>query len=175
MPIAAVVLVGPADIRVRRSHGLLTCLGLRSGACLTLYDPVSHVGGMVHITSSEANERQPNRPGKYASSAVEALIQSMERTGAARSRLVAAVVGGAEISLRGAEDDTDTLVLDAGVCRAVELELQREGIPLNAQEVGGKSDRSVVLDISQGTLTVKTGDQSLFFKLDAQPSRALAA
>ncbi len=175
MPIAAAVLVGPADIRSRRGNGLLTCLGLRSGACLCLYDAVSKVGGMVHITDSEAGEPQPSRPGRYASSAVEALTQNIERSGAVRSRLIAAVIGGAEVSLRGAEDDTDTLILDSGVCRTVELELQRHNIPIGAKEVGGKSDRSVVLDVAQGTVTVKTADNQTLHHLQAKRSQSAAA
>ena len=176
MPVAAAVMVGPADVRVRRGHVLLTCLGVRCGACLGLYDSQVHVAGMAHVTDSEADELHPCRPGKFASSALEALIQSMERAGASRNRLKAVVIGGAEISLRDGESDSDPLVLDAGIGRAVILELNRQGIEVVAEDVGGKIDRTVLIDVAHGIVTVKTteGDKVLA-DLRAQPLRELAA
>lgn len=159
MPIAAAVMVGPADIRVRKGYGLLTCVALRTGACLCLFDPDAQVGGMVHITHSESDEMHPIRPGKYAYSGIEALIQSMERTGAFRNRLMAVLVGGAEVSVKNDEDDNEPLIIDAGVCRAVQLELERHGIPMAGMEVGGKSDRSVILDIGYGSVRVRSEQQ----------------
>ena len=156
MPIAAAVMVGPAEFRVRRGHGLLTCLGLRTGACVCLYDPIACVAGMAHITHGEANEASPSRPCKFASSGIETLIQAMERTGAFRNRLVAVVIGGAEVTVKDDEDDCQPLIIDAGVCRAALLELERAEIQIVAREVGGKSDRSVIVDVAHGVVRVKS-------------------
>ena len=176
MPIAAAVMVGPADLRSRRGHGLLTSLALRTGACLCLYDPEAHVGGMAHITHSEPGEMQPNRPGKYAPSGIEALIQTMERTGAFRNRIVAVIVGGAEVSVKDDENDSAPLVIDAGVCRAVQLELERCGIRIAAREVGGKAERSVILDVGRGTVRVKSAtEEKTICELRPEHKRAMAA
>lgn len=176
MPISVAVMVGPADLRVRRAQGLLTCVALRTGACLCLYDPESRVGGMAHVIHSEATEATSHRPGKYAHSALEALIEAMERTGAFRHRLSAVIVGGAEVSVHGDDEDKDPLVIDAGVCRAVQLELERSGIPLVAREVGGKADRSVVLDVADGSARVKSdqGDK-LLCRIGDKTNQALIA
>jgi chemotaxis protein CheD len=176
VPIAAAVMVGPADLRVRRAHGLLTCLALRTGACLCLYDPEAMVGGMVHITHGEPGELHPNRPGKYAPSGIDALIQAMERTGAFRNRLVAVIVGGAEVTVKDDEDDPQPLIIDAGVCRAVQLELERNGIKLINKEVGGKADRSVILDIAKGTVRVRSQNkEKTLCDLGNEPERAMVA
>lgn len=176
MPVAAAAMVGPADLRVRKSSGLLTCLALRTGACLCLYDPVTGVGGMAHVTHTEATELKPSRPGRYAASGIEALIQSMERAGAFRNRLLAAVVGGAEVSVRDGEDDNEPLVMDAGVCRAVELELQRINLSVELKEIGGKCDRSVLFDVASGSVKVKSsaGDKHLG-ELRSKSNQALVA
>jgi chemotaxis protein CheD len=177
MPIATAVMVGPADLLVRKSAGLLTCLGLRTGACLCLYDPEVQVAGMAHITDCEATERHPNRPGKYACSGVEALIEAMERTGAFRNRLIAVLVGGAEVSVRDGDEGSEPLVIDAGVCRAVELELNRNAISILAKELGGKADRSVTFDVANGNVRVKWphSNRSRVCDLSTQPSQALVA
>ena len=154
MPIAVAAMVGPADIRVRKGFGLLTCVGLRTGACLCLYDQETGVAGMVHITHGEANEENPNRPGMFASSGVEALIHSMERTGAHRGRLVAVLAGGVEVSV--SDGDDETLVLESGVCRAVQLELQRQDVQLLASDLGGAEDRSVLFDLGARNIRVRT-------------------
>lgn len=154
MPIAVAAMVGPADVRVRKGFGLLTCVGLRTGACLCLFDQETGVAGMVHITHGESLEENPNRPGKYAGSGVEALIHSMERTGAHRGRLVAVLTGGAAVSVNDGEDDV--IRLESGVCRAVELELKRHGIAILGKDLGGSDDRSVLLDIGTGTVRVRT-------------------
>lgn len=174
MPVAVAAMVGPADVRVRKGFGLLTCVGLRSGACLCLFDKESGVGGMVHITHAEAYEENLNRPGKYASSGLEALIQSMERAGAHRGRLVATLAGGAEVSLNDGEEET--IVLEAGVCRAVQLELDRWGIHILASDVGGREDRSVILDLGAGTVRSRTQTgEKLLCDLRAKSKPALQA
>lgn len=168
MPIAVAALVGPADFRVRKAQGLLTCVGLRSGACLCLFDPQSRVGGMVHITDADCGDLNPSRPGKYVSSGVNALIAAMERTGAHRRRLVAVIAGGAEVSVNDGADDI--IVIDLGICQAVRQELDNLSIPLVGQDFGGEEDRSVILDVFGGEVTVRTrsGDRVLC-PLTAQP------
>jgi len=173
---ATAVMVGPADLRVRRASGLLTCLGLRTVACLCLFDPETRVGGMVHITHAEPGELTLHRPGKYAPSGLEGLIQSMERTGAFRHRLTAVIVGGCEVSVRGTEEDKDPLVLDAGTCRAVELELQRQGIPLEAKEIGGRIDRTVMFDVAHGTVRVRSENSDVILcHMGGHSKQAIAA
>jgi chemotaxis protein CheD len=176
MPINAAAMVGPSEIRVRRGQGLITCLALRTGACVCLYDPESNVGGMAHITHSERNEMHPNRPGKFACSGIDALIQNMERAGANRTRLLAVLVGGAEVSVHDGEEGTEPLIIDAGVCRSAMLELERQHIPLIGKEVGGKSDRNVTLDVSSGFVRVKSqNEEKPLCRLEIQDQQAIVA
>jgi chemotaxis receptor (MCP) glutamine deamidase CheD len=131
---------------------------------------------MAHITHSDLTERNPNRPGKYVASGLEALIEMMERTGAFRNRLVAAVIGGAEISVTNGEDNQDALVLDSGVCRALHLELHRNGVWIRAEDVGGKTDRSVKFDAANGAVRIRKGSSdNLLCELGAAPTKAVAA
>jgi chemotaxis protein CheD len=174
MPIAVAAMVGPADVRVRKGFGLLTCVGLRTGACLCLFDQETGVAGMVHVTHGESTEENPNRPGKYAGSGVEALIMSMERTGAHRGRLVAVLAGGSEVSVNDGADDV--IQLEAGVCRAVQLELGRHGIPILGSDLGGREDRSVILDLGAKTVRVRSQeDEKLICDLRQTAAASLQA
>lgn len=150
MPVSVAVMVGPGDIRVRRGSGLLTCVGLRSGACLTLYDPLSKVAGMAHVTHAWDNPGDPSvRPGKSADTVVEALLDAMERTGAQRTHVVAAIAGGVMA------DDLDPVLVDASVFLTLKKEVSRAGIALLGEDVAGDSDRGIVLDIAHGVLKVR--------------------
>lgn len=166
MPVAFAVMVGPADLRVRKGSGLLTCVGLRAGACLCLYDPVTRVGGMAHMTDSNPGLDFVTRPGKYASHAVPALIDAMERTGASRERLVAAVTGGAN------SDDPDA---DTGVPRAIQIELLREGVHLLQSDLGGDEDRAAILDVASGMVRVKTASKGNRVLCELQGSPTMTA
>ena len=154
MPVAVAAMVGPADFRVRRGNGLLTCVALTSGACLCLFDPESGVGGMAHITHCESSEMNPSRPGKYASSGVDALIQAMERTGAHRGRLLAAFAGGSDVTVNDGIDGS--IRFESNVCRSVERELARLSIQVVGADAGGQEDRSVIFDVAAGKVRVKT-------------------
>ena len=152
MPIAVAAMVGPADIRVRRGFGLLTCVALKTGACLCLFDPETKVAGMAHVTSGLSPELNPIRPGTYADSAIDALVLAMERTGAHRGRLVAALTGGVEVP----SDDADALSCEVNVCRAVQKELEMRGVSILGTDFGGSEDRSVIFDLGAATIRVRT-------------------
>jgi len=176
MPVCVAVLVGPADLRVRKGSGLLTCVGLRTGACLCLYDPITHVAGMAHVTHSDLEELSPTRPGKYVASSLEGLTVAMERAGAVRSRLRAAIVGGAEVSVHSADNRDDALVVESGICRALELELMRMGLNIYGAEIGGSADRSVVLEAASGNVRIRAaGEDRILCNLRYFASHAAAA
>lgn len=150
MPVSAAVMVGPADIRVRRGSGLLTCVGLRSGACLALYDPLTKVAGMAHVTQGWSNPGDHSvRPGKSADTVVEALIDAMERTGAERQHIVAALAGGVQ------PDDVDPILIDASVFLTLKREVRDAGLVILGEDVALDSDRGIVLDIATGTVLVR--------------------
>lgn len=167
MPVAFAVMVGPGDLRVRKGSGLLTCVGLRSGACLCIYDPVNRVGGMAYMTDADPGlGLGVTRPGRYATLAVKALIDAIERTGAVHNRLVASITGGAE------SDDPNA---DMGVAKAVQIELVREGIHLMQTDLGGSEDRATILDIASGAVRVKTESQGTRTLCRLQGSPTLSA
>ena len=63
-----IIKVGMADLNVCKAPDGLTTLGLGSCIGLTLYDPVTKIGGMVHIHPSGSSvSGQPRlHPGRTA-------------------------------------------------------------------------------------------------------------
>ncbi len=171
-----------AELAVCRpgDRAVLVALGLGSCIGLCLYDPVAKVAGMAHVVlpdSSAARKDEP--PGKYADTAVAALISQMTAAGAIRTRLRAAIAGGAHVfSFGNGSGAPGTMDIGARNADAVLRHLQSLRIPVAASDVGGSSGRTVQLFPEDGLVTVRlTGSpESELVRLSEQrPSARRAA
>lgn len=148
-----------AEIAVCRpdDRAVLVALGLGSCIGLCLYDPVAKVAGMAHVVlpdSSAARKDEP--PGKYADTAVAALILQMTGAGAIRTRLVSAIAGGAHVFSFGNGSGTGgTMDIGARNAEAVLRHLKHVRIPVVASDVGGSTGRTVQLFPDNGLVTVR--------------------
>src|SRR5258708_35338612 len=92
------VFVGMAELQAINGAAMLTCLGLGSCVSVCVLDPVANVSGMAHIMlPASLPDDYPDKPARFADIGVPELINSMEKLGADRSRIVAAVAGGASV------------------------------------------------------------------------------
>ena len=141
------VAAAPAKIRTL----LGSCVGV------ALYDRVARLGGVAHIVLP-SSRGLIEHPGKYADTAIPAMIADLDRRlgGKARLRLVAKLVGGANMfqidpSLR------DNAVLNIGQQnqQAIERILTDLMIPTLARDLGGTSGRRLTLDTASGIVTIK--------------------
>ena len=145
-------IVGLGEIHVVAGTGDLSCLGLGSCICLCLYDPVARVAGMAHIMLPGAYDGQVAAPGKFADTAVPAIIDLMEGLGAQRRRLKCRLAGGAKMSLaRGA---SDVFTIGDKNARAIREHLAKVRIPVVNEDVGGSRGRSVRMDVGTGRVEV---------------------
>ncbi len=126
------------------------------GSCvgLALFDRQAGVAGLAHIMLPDADRAEPPQPGKFAASALPALIALLVRGGAARGRLQAKIAGGAAMfkTRPGCE-----ALLDIGLrnTRRVKELLKAEGITVLAEHCGGGKGRKILLDPATGLMTVE--------------------
>lgn len=154
-----IIVVGLGELAVSKDpSSVLTCLGLGSCIALCAYDPVSRVGGMVHIVLPQNNGTSDNSPAKYADTAVPLLIQEMSKINGLKSRLIIKIVGGAQMSLAPGLKG----IFNTGE-RNVEMvisALNREHIAISASDIGGNKGRTVHLFPATGKVTVRSaGDE----------------
>ncbi len=127
----------------RLSSVLGSCVGV------AIYHPRLGVGGLAHVVLPHANGRSDN-PGKFADTAVPALIQELSKLGVPLAGLVAKIAGGAcMFQMRG-----PLQIGDANI-EAVRQALAKANIRLAAQHVGGTAGRRIVFDCADGTLRVE--------------------
>jgi chemotaxis protein CheD len=148
---------------------MLVSLGLGSCIGLALLDRRATVAGLAHVVLP-ATEGRPGAPGKFADTAVPALLEAVLGLGARRMRLEAVLVGGASMFSFGGNGLEVGQRNDA----AVRAELAKLRIPVLAAETGGSKGRTVRVDVGTGLVTSKAAGET---EVELYPAtvRAVAA
>jgi chemotaxis protein CheD len=142
--------VGVGDMQVGKSPLMMSTV-LGSCVGIALYDAAASVGGLGHVMLARAPERNEN-PAKYADSAVPALLKWMLRKGASPDRIIAKIVGGA--NMFGFKNHTFADIGKNNV-EAVRECLDKEKIPITASETGGNQGRTIYFALESGMVFVK--------------------
>jgi chemotaxis protein CheD len=114
----------------------LVAIGLGSCIGLAVVDRQAGVAGLAHVVLPESAGAQAPA-GKFADTAVPALIARLEEAGAVRRRLQAVLIGGARMFALGASLD-----IGARNAAAVRAELEKLRVPIHAEEIGGTRGRT---------------------------------
>ncbi len=149
------VFVKLAEVQAVQGEASFSCVGLGSCVGVALYDPVAQVSGMAHVMLPEViDEESKDRPGKYANMAIPHLLSTMERLGAERSRIVAAMAGGAQMCF--GKSVPALLALGSRNSLAVQKELEQAGVKCLGSDVGGNIGRTFTLESGSGKVMVRT-------------------
>jgi chemotaxis protein CheD len=147
----------------------LITIGLGSCIGLVLLDRVAGVAGLAHVVLPES--QATSKPAaKFANLAVPELIRVMQGAGAQKSRLEAALVGGAKMFALGAG-------LDIGSRNeaAVRDALAKERIRVRAAATGGSRGRTVRVTAGESVVTVQEAGGERVSLVKPTSKRALAA
>ena len=131
-------------------HGLGSCVAL------ILFEPRLGMGGLAHVLlPGEAlpSDSTQDLPAKYASRALDALHTGLQKRGARAASVKAILVGGARMF----ESDAD---LDQGVgqrnVESLKQMLRSRGIAIVAEATGGGQGRTVIFDLPECRLRIRT-------------------
>lgn len=131
-------------------HGLGSCVAL------ILFDEEMSLGGLAHVLlpgPRPESDAMSDMPAKYGDEALNRMIEAFMEKGGKKQSLRAALIGGAR--LFSAEQEVDNEVGPRNV-RAMRFFIKEKGIPVMAEEVGGKVGRSVYFTLPSCRLEVKT-------------------
>lgn len=148
-------IVGIADMKVSKSPGIITTIGLGSCVGVTMYDPTTRVGGLVHVLLPSSNGDGAANPAKYADTGIPELLRRMVAMGAKRSAIVAKMAGGANMFSAVGGKPNIFMVGQRNTEMCLEV-LRREAIKLARSDTGGNHGRTIELDMETGQLRVKT-------------------
>jgi chemotaxis protein CheD len=153
MTTAAEVIVRMGELAVSRTPGdVLVSIGLGSCIGLCLIDRRRQAVGLAHVMLPTGGPGET--PGKFASSAVPALVEELEELGAVKSALEAVLVGGAQMFSFGTRG-AGTLDVGARNDAATREALDAARIPVIADATGGSAGRTVRLVVEEPRVIVK--------------------
>ena len=146
--------VSIGEICVAASPTQLAIHGLGSCIAILLYDPVAQVSGVSHVLLPfPPSGGASGSPGRFASTAVPALVRAMQGYGADPGRLVAKVAGGAQMFRYERPSRTET-VGDRNLRATLDVLAGLE-IPVVAQDTGGTHGRSIRVDAGEGCMQIR--------------------
>ena len=150
-----VIKVGMADLNICKAPNTITTLGLGSCIGLTLYDPVTKVGGMVHYMLPDSTKvRNNSNIAKFADTGIDELLKRVLAAGASRQRLVAKIAGGARMfEVSGLSEVGNIGARNAEAAKAI---LKEKGIRLIAEDTGLNYGRTVELHCDTGEFYIKS-------------------
>ncbi|MCU4752733.1 chemotaxis protein CheD [Natrialbaceae archaeon A-CW2] len=151
------VQVGISELVVTEGDDTLKSYGLGSCLAVALYDPDSDIGGLAHVMlpDGDASDNSDVKPGKYADTAIRALLRRMVERGASYTSVEAKIAGGSDMfEFESFGDGVGKRNIDAA-----RKELEKLGVPLVAEDVGGKHGRTVEFTPDTGKLIVRTANE----------------
>ena len=153
-------MVGVAQFRLGHAPARLTTMALGSCLGIVLYDASTKTGALAHAMHPR-RERVKNNANraKFVDTVIPAIIGRMIRWGARRERIVAKIFGGARMFDSYAGCPGVLQIGDENVIAAREA-LAKLGVPIEAECVGGSSGRTIIFDVSDGSVRVRRTDNS---------------
>lgn len=154
--------VGIADMKLTRREGVLITYALGSCIGISLYDPMIQLGALIHIMLPQMGNMDQSNVFKYADSGIEETLRKMSAFGAVKSRLVAKIAGGAKMfDIQG---DSNFGNIGLRNVESVKAVLRRESIPIRAEDTGSNYARTMLLDVANGQVTIRTfGKKEIIF------------
>lgn len=155
---AELIKVGMADYKVGRAPATLISYGLGSCIGISLYDPQTKIGGLLHIMLPDSSKSRSNENrAKFADTGIQDMLQELQKMGAVKSRLVAKLAGGAQMfAFANASDIMRVGVRNVEASKTI---LKSLSIPIVGEDTGKNYGRTVQIDLSTGVYTVKTIDK----------------
>lgn len=155
-----IVKVGIADLKTCVSPNGIMTLGLGSCVGIAIRDPITKIGGLVHIMlpDSKSITTGQHNIAKFADTGIEELVRQMEKLGARRIRMAAKIAGGATMfNFQGGGSGTGATVAQVGNrnVEATRAKLGAMRIPILAQDTGANYGRTVIFYPETGAFHIR--------------------
>lgn len=149
------LIVGVSDAKISSNPcDVIATYSLGSCIAVCMYDAATHIGGMLHYQLPDSKQ-DPNRaktkPLMFADSGMKILVDKMVGMGAKKKRMNIKIAGGASM-------DTGPDGFDIGKRNhlAIRKLMWKNGMFIDAEDVGGSSPRNMYMNIASGAITIRS-------------------
>lgn len=149
-----VIGIGDCQVSDNREQMLVT-YALGSCIAVLIYDPMAHVGGLLHYMlpdSSLDKDKAEKRPYMFANTGIPLLFHQAYKLGAVKSRLQVSVMGGAQVI-----ESSDALNIGKRNHLALRRIFWKAGILIHHEDVGGTVSRTVRMELDSGRIVLRQG------------------
>ena len=146
--------VGIADMKIARREGVLSTYALGSCIGISLYDPMIKLGALIHIMLPEAGNQDASNVFKFADTGIRETLRKMALFGGVKSRYQCKIAGGAKMFEMMKGNGIGNI--GARNSQNVENVLRAEGIRILRRDVGANYARTMLLDVADGTVRIRT-------------------
>jgi chemotaxis protein CheD len=151
--------VGVGGLAVSNNQSMiLTTYSLGSCLGVTIYDPQSRAGGMLHAMLPESSinaAKAAEQPAMFVDTGISALFRAAYELKAEKYRMQICVAGGAQFL-----DKTGFFNIGQRNIAHLTRLLDQHGLTINARDVGGLVSRTMHLHLSTGEVRVKISGES---------------
>ena len=153
-------IVGVADMKIAKqpgdiviTHALGSCLGI------AVHDSTANVGGILHVMMpmSKINPQKAKaNPYMFVDTGVPAFFAQIYKAGGKKERLVIKVAGGANVQ----SNQNDRFEIGKRNHVVLKKLLWKNGILIEAEDVGSNKARTMQLEIGTGKVTLSSAGVS---------------
>ncbi len=148
-------IVSVSDAKVSNDPAeLITTYSLGSCIGVCLYDSATHIGGLLHYQLPDSKidpERAQEKPFMFADTGMKLLVEKLVSMGANKKRMQIKIAGGAEMN-------TGPKGFNIGKRNylAIRKILWKNGMFIDAEDIGGSSPRNMYLHLTNGEVMVRS-------------------
>ena len=149
------IIIHVSDAKVSNDPAdVLTTYSLGSCIAVCLHDPATHVGGMLHYQLPDSKmdpQRAKDKPYMFADTGMKIMIGKLLSLGVSKKRMQIKIAGGAEM-------ETGPKGFDIGKRNylAIRKIMWKNGMFIDAEDIGGSSPRNMYMNISNGAVMVRS-------------------
>lgn len=135
--------------RVLATYSLGSCIGV------CLYSAGNQTGGMLHYLlpdSSSNPQRAKDNPYIYADTGMQALLNELAAKGIKKNQIKVKIAGGAQ-RLKVVSEGFDIGKRNYLAIRKI---LWKNGMFIDAEDIGGNSPRNMYMNIANGDVTIRS-------------------
>ena len=146
--------VGIGDMKFTRGDSRIITDALGSCIGITFYDPFLKLGGLLHIMLPARTDPNDPKIFKYADSGIHETLRKLTAFGMVKSRTVVKIAGGAKMfEMKGNSDFGNIGQRNAAMVKKI---LMEERMRISAEDTGGTYARTMLLDVSNGDVVLRT-------------------
>ena len=146
--------VGIGDMKFTRGDSRIITYALGSCIGITFYDPFLKLGALLHIMLPSRSDLNDPKVFKYADSGIHETIRKLTAFGMMKNRTIVKSAGGAKMfEMKGSSDFGNIGQRNAAMVKKI---LMEEKLRIVAEDTGGAYARTMLLDVSNGDVIIRT-------------------